>query len=168
MKSVVTDPIGRERVVGFHFPGDAFGFEAISIGRHQSDCIALELTSLCALSYGAMQEFALRYPSLYAELIDLMSREMSRQRAVGAAVSAKERLAAFLLSLTERLAKVDAYIDEVELRMTRQDIAFYLGMAPETLSRLFAELESRQIITVRGKKICFLDRARLESIAVWR
>lgn len=164
LKRVITDRAGRECVVNFLFKDDVFGFDAISTGLHSSDCIALEPTSLCALPYSAVQDFAQDYPKIYAEIIRLMSGEIMRRSRSSSAYGAKERTAAFLLALANRLRKASACINEIDVKMTRQDIAFYLAMAPETLSRILAEFETREIIKTDGKKISILDRAQLESM----
>lgn len=164
LKRVVTDRGGRECVVSFLFKDDVFGLDAISTGIHVSDCVALERTLLCALPYGAVQTFAKHHPNLYAEIIRLMSSEILRLSRTTSAYGAKERTAAFLLALANRLGGKAACVNEVEVQMKRQDIAFYLAMAPETLSRILSDFETRKIIETKGKKITILNRARLESL----
>lgn len=164
VKNVFSERNGRERIIGFNFPGEVFGFEAIANGVYPNDCVALETTTLCALPFDAVQEFSLRYPHIFSEFIRLMSREMLSQTECGLAAGAKKRLAAFLLSASMRLKNKNTDPDCITLSMTRQDIAYHLGIAPETLSRLFADMEKNHVLAVQGKSVQFLNRKRLEAL----
>jgi CRP/FNR family transcriptional regulator len=165
VKTYVIDAEGREQVVGFALPGDLLALDAIHSGRHPTHAAALTKTALCPLGFERLAALAAERPALQARLFELLSREIGRERRTVGDAPADARLARFLLALAERYRRRGYAADDFLLPMARRDIANYLGLAPETVSRLFRRLCEDRLIAVERKRVRIADRAALERLA---
>lgn len=167
VKSYVPTEDGDEKVMGFSLPGELVGLEAIGDGIHRCTSVVLETTSVCEIPFEQLDEITGRIPSLRRQLLRLMSSELSRDQdqllLLGG--SAEQRLAAFLLSLSRRFHERGFSAREFNLSMSRQDIAGYLSMAVETVSRLLTRFSEEGLVAVQRKHITLLDVSRLEGLA---
>lgn len=159
---------GDEQVIGFHLPGELVGLEGISDERHHCDAMALERTSVCAVQFSQLQEVSARIPALQQQLHRIMSREIMQDHehlmALGRR-TARERVALFLHSLSERLEDAGYDGSDFRLSMSREDIASYLGLALETVSRLLTRLSEDGVVTVDRRRLRIRDRAALAEAA---
>jgi len=158
---------GSEQVLGFHLPGELVGMDAIEEERHVCSAKVLETTSVCAMPYDQLAELAQDIPSLQQHFIRLMSKELARDEAMLlllAKGNAEERLATFLLSLSTRLKDRGFSDSEFNLSMSRHDIGNYLGLAVETVSRMFSRLQDEGVLTVHRKNIRIHDLGRLRDM----
>lgn len=168
IRSTQASTPGEEQVIGFHLPGELLGLDAISSGRHQCDAVALDRTSVCAVPFEQLEKVALKVPALQQQLLRIISREMVEEHGHLAALgrrSARERLALFLHSFAARLERSGHPGDEISLTMSRGDIASYLGVALETVSRLMTRLAEEGIIVIDRRQLRILDRAALARAA---
>jgi len=168
VKNYVASEDGQEKVINFSLPGELLGLEAISVGVHRCDAVALETTSVCEIPFERLDEVAGRIPSLRRQLLRLLSRELGddqRQLQLLGGSGADQRLATFLVDLSERFAARGFSPREFNLSMSRQDIAAYLGMAVETVSRLFSRFSDEGLVAVERKHITLLDIDGLALIA---
>jgi CRP/FNR family transcriptional regulator len=168
VKTTVDTEDGLEKVISFGLPGELIGMEAICEGVHRSNAIALETTSVCEIPFDRLDEVAGRIPSLRRQLLRLMSREIAddqRQLQLLGGSGADQRLAAFLVALSRRFEQRGFSPREFNLSMSRQDVAAYLGMAVETVSRLLSRFSDEGAIAVDRKHITLLDIGRLEALA---
>ncbi len=159
---------GQEQVAGFHFPGDLLGLEAVSSTRYSYSARALEDSSVCELKFEELDLMQDHFQQFQEQLILLLSDQILReQRQSGLSVrqSADERVAAFLIGLSCRLAERGLQADEFRLAMSRQDIASYLGLAVETVSRILKLFSERDLLSVQSKKINLIDKPGLREIA---
>jgi CRP/FNR family transcriptional regulator, anaerobic regulatory protein len=153
---------GRDQVTGFHMAGEILGMEAIGSGKHSADAIALEDSEVCIIPYARLEE-----PGLQRQLHKVMSRELVRDQGVMTLLGtmrAEERLAAFLLNLSQRFVARGFSQHEFHLRMTRDEIGSYLGLSLETVSRLFSRFQEDGHIAVQQKHIRIHDVAGLRSV----
>jgi len=167
MKSCVLHDDGREQVAGFHMAGDLLGLDAIGGGSHTCDTIALEDTEVCEIPFASLEQLSRELPSLQQQLHRIMSREIVRDYGVMlllGSMSAEERLAAFLLNLSQRFAARGYSPSEFRLRMTREEIGSYLGLKLETVSRTFSGFQGRGLIKVQQKEVRILDVPGLKSV----
>lgn len=158
---------GSVQITGFHLAGELLGMDAISSEQHPSDVVALETTEICELPFDKLETLARELPSLQHQLLRLMSREIADeeiQLVMLGRMKAEERLAAFLLSFSRRLQKLGNSASVLRLPMSRQDLGDYLGLALETVSRLFSRFQEEKLITVQGRNIKLLDAGRLKNI----
>lgn len=159
---------GAVQITGFYLPGDLIGFDAISSGQHPSGAETLDTTTLCALPFHDVEQLSGDVPALRHQVFRLMSKEIvadSELVSVLSNRSAEERLAALLLSLSVRYALRGFSAREFRLCMSRNDIANYLGLAVETVSRLFTRFQERKLIAVEGKFVRFVDLQALRDVA---
>lgn len=156
LKTVAISEDGEEQVTGFHLPGEMLGFDAINHGVHPCSAIALETTSVCEIPFENLEELAMRIPGLQHTLLRIMSKEIFQHQEMLHAVAkrtAEERLAIVLLSFSERYAKRGLSAVRFRLPMSRSDLSNYLGLAPETMSRLFKRFQEQGLVTSDGKEI---------------
>jgi len=165
IKSCVLYEDGREQVAGFHMMGDLLGLDAISSHRHMCDAIALDDTEVCEIPFAVLEQFSRDIPSLQQHFHRIMSREIVRDHGVMlllGSMRAEERLAAFLLNLSQRFAARGYSPSEFNLRMTREEIGSYLGLKLETISRVLSRFHDEGLIEVRSKfvRIVKMDALR--------
>lgn len=159
---------GSEQVTGFHLPGEIIGLDAINSGRHPCAAKALETTSLCELPFNRLEELASQVPGLGRQLLRIMSREIQGDAELLMLLgkkSAEERLATLLISLSNRFKERGFSPWEFHLSMSRNDIGNYLGLAVETVSRLFTRFQQQELIEVRYKYIHIKQIDQLKEMA---
>jgi len=159
---------GYQQVAGYHMTGDIIGLDGIASGQHCGDAIALEDTELCVLPFTRLEDLARQVGSLQRNLHRILSREIEREENVMlllGSMHADERLAVFLLSLSERYHERGYSSAEFVLRLTREDIGSYLGLKLETISRLLSRFQSMGLIQVQGRVLKLLDLPALKRLA---
>jgi len=167
LKSCVLHDDGREQVAGFHMMGEMLGMDAIGSGKHICDAIALEDSDVCEIPYNDLEHLSRSIPALQHHFHRIMSREITRDYGVMlllGSMRAEERLAAFLLNLSQRFASRGYSPSRFHLRMTREEIGSYLGLKLETISRAFSQFQNDGLITVRNKSIEINDLNRLRIL----
>lgn len=161
-KSRVVLEDGRDQVTAFHMAGEILGMDGIGSGAHTTDLIALEDSEVCVIPYTHLEQ-----PELQRQLHKVMSRELVRDQGVMmllGTMRAEERLAAFLLNLSQRFLARGYSQSEFHLRMTRDEIGSYLGLSLETVSRLFSRFGEDGLIAVQQKHIRILDIDGLKAV----
>lgn len=159
---------GRRQITGFMFPGDFLG---VSVDDEYAFTVeALEETELWWFSRDAFDRFIGEHPQVERELYRLAAHELAeaqRQMVLLGRKAADERLASFFLSLLERAERASGEVEtSFDLPMTRIDIADYLGLTKETVSRMLANLRSRGLIRLQTQnRVEVLDRVGLRSMA---
>ena len=147
--------------------GEILGMDGISHDVHSCDAVALEDSEVCTIPYNHLQTLAIAIPSLQRHFHKVMSREIVRVNGVMmllGVMRAEERLAAFLLNLSQRLSARGYSALEFNLRMTREEIGSYLGMKLETVSRAFSKFQADGLIEVDQKYTCIRNLAGLREI----
>ena len=149
---------GRRQIAGFHLPGDLFGLE---VGDdHASSAETISCSVVAMIKRSAVVARAGRDPEVARQLWQLTACELRRSQnhVMQLVRSAPERIAAFLLEMAERGHDADA----VELPMSRQDIADYLGLTIETVSRTLTGLEQERAIELASsRRIVLCNRSAL-------
>ncbi len=167
LKSYVLHEDGREQVTGFHMMGEIVGMDAISGDVHTCDAIALEDTEICEIPFARLEELSRHMPTLDRHLHKIMSREIVRDHGVMlllGTMKAEERLAAFLLNLSQRYAARGYSPTSFHLRMTREEIGSYLGLKLETVSRAFSHFQEEGLVSVRNKDVELKDVEALKAM----
>ncbi len=168
LKTSVAHADGREQIAGFHMPGDLMGLDAIGGGRHVCDAVALEDCEVCEMPLEALEALSRKIPSLQQHFHRILSREIVRDHGMMlllGSMRAEERLAAFLLNLSQRFAARGYSSTEFMLRMTREEIGSYLGLKLETVSRTLSRMQSNGLIAVRNRQLRILDVEKLQTVA---
>ena len=159
---------GRSQIIGFHLPGEILGLDAIGDGYHQSDAIALEDSEACIIRFTEFESLASQIPTLQNQFHRILSRELTQDQrhllSLGS-LRAEERLAGFLLNLSERLTARGYTNHEFDLRMSREEMGSYLGIQIETVSRMLSRFAEAGLIQVKQRHVKLIDIAGLYELA---
>lgn len=159
---------GREQVTGFRMRGDLLGVESIGLAVHTCDAIALEDSQIWELPYPPVLNACLHIPELQVRLSAALAQEIRRDRSWMLAIGtlpAEQRVATFLLDIATRLARLGFSARHFILRMGRADIASFLALKHETVSRALSHLEKLEYIAVLRREVKLLDVAKLRAFA---
>jgi len=157
---------GREQVTGFHMAGELMGMDGIGTERHTCDSVALEDSEVCVIPFERLEGLSREMEALQRHFHKVMSREIVREHGVMmllGSMRAEERLAAFLLNLSQRLSTRGYSPTEFNLRMTREEIGSYLGLKLETVSRVFSKFQEEGFISVQQKNVRILNPGGLRE-----
>ena len=165
VKTSVTDAQGREQVLGFYLPGEIIGLNAIHAERYPCNAVAVDTVMLCRFSFSQMASLATRMPGLQQQLFKLLSADIGKAALLAGDFSAEERMAAFLISLSRRYAQRGFSARRFQLAMARTDIANYLRLAAETVSRVLRRLQDDGILKVDRRELEIIDMERLQQLA---
>src|SRR5690606_11867625 len=160
-------PDGRQQITGFHLPGDLVGLDSVVNHAHTSNVRALEDTEVCVIPAMELISLSRELPSLHVQFTRLMSQEISndhRKLLMIGSLRAEERLAMFLLDLSERLSVRGYSSTEFVLRMSREEIGSYLGMKLETVSRLFSRFAKAGLVRIQQKQVKIIDMDGLRQV----
>lgn len=158
-------PDGRRQIVGFALPGDLLGMAASA--RHSFSADAIGAVAVCRFSKSSFARFIEDKPHLLRRINELTIRELSQAQdhmVLLGRRSAEEKVATFLLGWRDRLVQLRGPSNTVPLPMSRQDIADFLGLTIETVSRTFTKLERDRVIGIQPGSVCLLDPARAEAM----
>jgi CRP/FNR family transcriptional regulator len=158
---------GREHVTGFQMAGELLGLDGIGTDRHTCSAVALEDSQVCVIPYGQLEKLSRDFTELQRQFHRIMGREIVRDHGVMmllGSMRAEERVAAFLLNLTQRLQARGFSSSSLVLRMTREDIGTYLGLKLETVSRCFSKFHEDGVLRVQQRQVEILDEAALRAL----
>ena len=158
---------GREQVTGFQMTGEMLGLDGISTEIHSCNAIALEDSEVCVIEFSRLEALSREIEGLQHQFHKVMSREIVRDHGVMmllGSMRAEERLAAFLMNLSQRLNARGFSPAEFHLRMTRDEIGSYLGLKLETVSRALSKFQDEGMISVQQKHIRILDQPALRRL----
>lgn len=165
VKLFEVEPGGAEQVIGFALPGDAIGLDAIHSGRHGCHALALETVSLCQLPFPMLMRVSGAMPTLQRNLLDLLSRHLADAYRLFGRYTAEQRLATFFLLLSRHAERRGLAATRLCLGMPRVDIANYLRLTPETISRLLRRFQEQGLLRVERREIALLDLPALGALA---
>ena len=165
VKTYVIDRDGREHVLGFYLPGEVIGLDGIDGDRYPCNEVALDTAMLCRFSFPKISVLAAQLPGLQRHLFRLLSRDIGRAALLAGDWTADQRMAAFLIALSRRLAARGFSATRFQLTMARTDIANYLRLAPETVSRVLRRFQQDGLLQVDRRELELADRDRLEALA---
>lgn len=165
VKTRMVDIEGRELVLGFYLPGELVGLNAIHPETYPCDAIALDTVEVCRFSFPALATLAARMPGVQQELFRRLSKDIGNAAMLAGDYSAEARLAAFVIDLSRRYAERGFPPDALNLAMSRGDIANYLRLAAETVSRVLRRFQDRGYIAVEGRHVTIARPAELFEIA---
>ena len=167
LKTHVTMEDGRTQITGFHLPGEVVGLDGLGEMQHASDATALEDTEVCVVRFDDLQPLSGTLPSLQQQFLRLMSKEISQDQIMLitlGSMRAEERLAAFLVNMSERLSMRGYSSSEFVLRMSREEIGSYLGLKLETVSRLFSRFAEAGLIQIRQRHVNLVDMEGIRQV----
>jgi CRP/FNR family transcriptional regulator len=158
-------PNGNRHVLGFAIPGDFIG---ISVGEnYELSADAMCPTTVCQFTRASFLEFLDTKPHFLRHMHAMATRELEMARnqiVILGRRTAEEKVAAFLIGLRDRWARIDGATLHIPLPMTRQDIGDFLGLTVETVSRMFTRLARKKTLVVTPEGVRLLDVAKLEAM----
>ena len=168
IKTYTVSEDGEEQVTGFYLPGEVLGVDGISNNIHSNSAKALETAAVCEIPFTQLEALSTEIPSLQHHFFKLMSKEIQSDQQLLMLLSkktAEERIAALLLSISSRHALRGLSATGFRLPMSRNDIGNFLGLAVETVSRVFTRLQKQSVLAVDGKEVEILDHKLLCAIS---
>jgi CRP/FNR family transcriptional regulator len=165
-KLVGADQHGNEHILNILLPGELLGFDGLSTDKHSCAAIALETTSFCLLPADSMDDLFHNIPTLTRELFRHSGEKMleDKNQLILSKRPAEERLAYFLISLSERLKRRGFSASEFKLSLSRQEIGNHLGLALETVSRLLKKFQEDELIVVQNRFITITNLTALKQL----
>lgn len=154
-KTLRDGPSGEARIVGFAMAPDFLALGAIGLERHAASIVALEDSEVCEIALQPLPRSGMQM---------LLAKEIRREQTIALMLrdtTAEQRLAAFLLSLSQRHAANGRSASQFRLQMARSDIANFLGLTAECISRLIIQFRQRGLVDVQLREISSLDVAAL-------
>jgi len=167
-KSVMVPPQCEERVVGFHFAGEMVGTDGIAGDAYTCTARAMETSLVCELRREQLHQAGCSEQEVQERVIAILGEEVAFSHRLNAALirqSSEQRLAAFILSVSTRKNERGLSGADFRLSMSRSDIASYLGLASETVSRTLMKLQKLGMIKIRNKHVQMLRPDALEELA---
>lgn len=168
VKTYVLTKNGRMQITGFHIPGELLGLGAISAHYFTTEAMALETTMVCEVPIEVIEFYSKEIPSVQQQMLKILSREILDNQELMLLLgkkSADERLATFLLSISQRFRRRNYSPSKFNLSMSRSDIGNYLGITEETVSRVFTRFQNEGLLTTERRQVQLLELDRLDNIA---
>lgn len=159
---------GEEIVHGFYLPGDVVGFDGFLDKHYLYNAVALDSTSVCAIPYEELSDLSLKIPNLNQQIITVMSKKMQDGRLHSELLikkNADQRVAQFIWQMAERFRSRGYAHDEFRLSILHRDVALYLGLTPETVSRILAKLNTEKIVSWKKKEVVIYNETALKNLA---
>jgi|TARA_R110000851_G_scaffold81767_1_gene179429 CRP/FNR family transcriptional regulator len=169
VKTSIVSENGEEQVTGFFMPGELVGLDSMGSEHYACTARALERSSVCEFPVNRLEELTSKMPNLQHHMYNLMSQEIQGSHQLAMLLSkntAEERVAALLLSLSSRFQRRRMSGTNFSLPMARSDIANFLGLAVETVSRVFTRFQNQCIINARGREIELLNVEALQMVTL--
>ncbi|MCL5041076.1 MAG: fumarate/nitrate reduction transcriptional regulator Fnr [Gammaproteobacteria bacterium] len=168
IKTFSVSDSGEEQITGFHLASEMIGLSGMDDERYPVSAVALETTSVCEIPFERLDDLTAAVPQLRKQVMRLMSREIRDDQQMMLLLSKKtadERIATLLINLSARFRARGYSATAFRLAMSRNEIGNYLGLAVETVSRVFTRFQQQQLIAAEGKQIEILDHAQLCALA---
>lgn len=169
VKTYYINENGEEHITGLYLPGELFGIDGILASEHKYAAEALDTSAVCEINYCSLEQSFRSHPDLQRGIMEILCSEIyERQQPLLSQRqnSAEERLATFLTNISDRLKLRGLSPTEFSLPMSRRDIAGYVGVAGETMSRLFTRFQNRGLLSVIGRSVSISDLPALQDLSV--
>lgn len=154
---------GDECITNFYFPGDIIGIESVEGRKHLFSVSALEETRLCVIPIERFLELLNNNPTILRRFLSINSLKMQNDQSLKMSITANEKISDFLLHIYHRMLERHPDSKEVRLAMSQLDISNYLGIAYETVNRIFSHLKRKRIISLKNKILKIHDQNALEE-----
>ncbi len=167
IKTYTRKEAGNDQITGFYLSGELIGLDAIEEGVHHCSAKALETSAVCEIPFERLEELSSTIPNLQRRMYRLFSKEIQQDTnllTLLGSKNAEERLAGFLLDFSSRFKKRGFSSTDFYLSMSRNDIGSYLGLAVETVSRLFTRFHDEGILHVERKHVQLKDLEKLKTL----
>ncbi|MGS2744699.1 fumarate/nitrate reduction transcriptional regulator Fnr [Halomonas sp. LS-001] len=168
LKQLTTEGSGSDQLTNFYLPSELVGLDGIDEEHYPGSVVALETTTVCEIPFDRLDLLSEELPELRGQLYRSMSKELRDDRRMMRLLSRKtadQRLATFLITLSDRFRRRGYSPYSFRLSMSRADIGNYLGLAVETVSRIVSRFQSQGVVAVSGREVNILDMPLLLNLA---
>lgn len=168
IKTSVTGSDGESQITGFHLQGALLGLDGIENGEYANCAQALENCDLCSISFTHFSARVAAKPQLLQQLLRRISHDIklgNKMTFTLGKCNAQQRMARFLLDLSDRYRRSGLIAEQLNLTMSRNDIASYLGLASETACRVLQRFQAMGLIIVERRNITLKNTTQLRYIA---
>lgn len=168
IKTYVVTSNGQEQITNFYFATEMTGLSGLNMSIYPVSAVAMETTTVCKIPFAKLEELSLQIPELRESIYGTIGKELHNFEGMMLTLSKKnadERLATFLMNLSCRYKKRGYSASSFRLTMSRNEIGNFLGLAVETVSRVFSKFQKQQLIKVEGKEIELLKPDQLAEIS---
>ena len=168
LKTFSLSDAGEEQITGFHLPSEVVGLSGMDAAAYPVSAQAQETTSVCEIPFERLEELSVQLPQLRRQLMRVMSREIRDDQQMMLLLSKKtadERIATFLVNLSARFRARGYSANHFRLSMSRNEMGNYLGLAVETVSRVFTRFQHNGLLKAEGKEVHILDPIQLCALA---
>ncbi|GAB3475945.1 fumarate/nitrate reduction transcriptional regulator Fnr [Marinomonas epiphytica] len=158
---------GEEQITGFYCPSELVGLSGIDKDIYPVSAKALESTAVCEIPFDRLESLSSSIPSLKRQIFKLMSRKICDDQLMMVLLgkkNAEEKVASFLLNLSNRFEQRGYSATSFRLSMSRNEIGNYLGLAVETVSRVITRFHKQGLIKVEGKEIAIIELAKIQKL----
>ncbi len=167
IKTQMIEACDQHQITGFFLPGEVVGLDGMMQRTHSSTAVAMEDSEVCVIKLADIDEISRRLPILQHQVRLLMSKEIARSHHIMLALGSmrsEQRLATFLINLSQRLTALGYSSIEFSMRMSREEIGNYLGLTLETISRVFSRFARDGVMQVHQREIKILDMVALNEL----
>jgi CRP/FNR family transcriptional regulator len=164
LKTTTITKNGVEQITGFYLPGEILGLEGLADMELTSTATAIESSTVCEIPEQDFDKLCQTNSGLRKSFMRVVSKEISNEQRMMVSLGqmkSDEKLASFLISLSSRFKQRGFSEKEFNLSMPRHDIANYLGLTIETISRLFKSFQKQGLLEVNNRQIKLSDRDAL-------
>ncbi len=168
VKSYTITNEGEEQITGFYFPGELVGLSGFDSNNYPVSTKILETTTVCEIPFEHLDSLCGQLPELRRQVMRTMSKEIRDDQQMMMLLSkknAEERVATFLVKLSQRFQARGYSAHKFRLSMSRNEIGNYLGLAVETVSRIFTRFQKNELIQVDGKEVDLINLEHLYTLA---
>ncbi|MCB1581833.1 MAG: cyclic nucleotide-binding domain-containing protein [Marinicella sp.] len=163
-KSVYLTQQGDERIVDIFIPGQVMGFDGIHEGKYKTTVKAVSSGSYCVIPFYPLQELAMKHRDIQNRVMKMMSEKIIQFEIVHSEYNAKQKLVSFVKDVSDLYYSRGFSASQFPFQVSQRDLANYLGLAEETLSRTFTKLKKNNILALADQQITIIDMPRFLQI----
>ncbi len=166
IKTQVLSCDGSEQITGFHFAGELLGIDGLANGAHVHSVEALEPSRVCKIPFKSLKNVLTKHEPTCNRFLSMISQQLIDDQSMLLTLNqltAEQRIAKFLLKLSNKLGSGNGLSKEFRFSMSRYDIANYLGLAVETVSRTISRFRREGSIAIRQRRVRIVDRNKLAA-----
>jgi len=163
-KSVYLTHQGDERIVDVFIPGQIMGFDGIHQGKYKTTVKAVSTGSYCVIPFYPLQELAMKHRDIQVRLMKMMSEKIIQFEISHSEYNAKQKLVSFIKDVSDLYYSRGFSASQFPFQISQRDLANFLGLAEETLSRVFSKLKSNHILALADHQVTIIDMEKFLQI----
>ncbi len=163
-KSVFLTQQGDERIVDVFIPGQVMGFDGIHEGKYKTTVKAVSSGSYCVIPFYPLQELSMKHRDIQTRLMKMMSEKIIQFEITNSEYNAQQKLVSFIQNVSDLYLSRGFSANQFPFQVSQRDLANYLGLAEETLSRIFTKLKKNDILSLADQQITIIDMPKFLQV----